>query len=46
MGIGLSIVRTIVEAHDGHIVAENQVGGKGAAFRITLPLAQQRSSAA
>jgi signal transduction histidine kinase len=36
MGIGLSIARTIVEAHGGHIVAENQAGG-GAVFRITVP---------
>jgi len=39
MGIGLSIVRTIVEAHNGHIVAENQASG-GAMFRIKLPLAK------
>src|SRR5215469_11123630 len=37
MGIGLSIARTIVEAHNGQIVAENQAGG-GAVFRIKLPL--------
>jgi signal transduction histidine kinase len=38
MGIGLSIARTIVLAHKGHIWAENQSGG-GAAFHFTLPLA-------
>ena len=37
MGIGLSIARTIVEAHDGRIWAENQAAG-GAAFHIRLPL--------
>ena len=38
MGIGLSIARTIVQAHKGRIWAENQRGG-GAVFRLTLPLA-------
>jgi signal transduction histidine kinase len=37
MGMGLSITRTIVEAHAGQIWAENQEGG-GALFRIRLPL--------
>jgi signal transduction histidine kinase len=38
MGLGLSISRTIVEAHGGHIRAENPQGG-GAAFHFTLPFA-------
>jgi signal transduction histidine kinase len=37
MGIGLSIARTIVQAHKGRIWAENQTGG-GAVFRLSLPL--------
>jgi signal transduction histidine kinase len=38
MGMGLSIARTIVEAHGGQIWAENELDG-GALFHIKLPLA-------
>ncbi|KYK48547.1 ATPase [Bradyrhizobium liaoningense] len=37
MGMGLAIVRTIVEAHGGKIAAENQPS-RGALFTILLPI--------
>jgi len=37
MGLGLSIARTIVEAHNGRIWADNKAGG-GAVFHVSLPL--------
>ncbi len=37
MGIGLSICKTIVKAHNGKLEAENRKEG-GAVFRFTLPL--------
>lgn len=36
LGVGLSICRTIVEAHGGKIWAEDLVDGQGAAFAFTL----------
>jgi len=38
MGLGLSIARSIIEAHDGAISLESELG-EGAMFRIRLPLA-------
>jgi signal transduction histidine kinase len=37
MGLGLSIARTIVVAHNGRIWAENKAGS-GAVFHVSLPL--------
>jgi signal transduction histidine kinase len=42
MGMGLSIARTIVEAHDGQICADNEPGW-GAVFRIKLPISRHAS---
>jgi len=45
MGMGLSIVRTIIESHGGQIWAENRNTG-GAIFRFTLPLCKSKSAVA
>ena len=37
IGIGLSICKSIIEAHGGKITVENNADGKGAVFTFTLP---------
>lgn len=39
LGLGLSIAHHLVDRHGGTIVAESEGEGKGATFRVTLPLA-------
>lgn len=43
MGIGLSISRTIIEAHGGRIWAESHAAD-GATFRFTLPTAEETTA--
>ena len=38
LGLGLSIVRHIVEAHGGAVTADSAGEGRGATFTVTLPV--------
>ena len=44
MGLGLSVARSIVEAHGGHIWADNNPGG-GATFHFTVKTASSQRAA-
>jgi signal transduction histidine kinase len=39
MGIGLSLVRSVVELHGGRVTASSDGLGKGSEFAVYLPLA-------
>ncbi|MBG1261872.1 response regulator [Nostoc sp. BAE] len=43
LGLGLAIVRNIVEIHGGIIKADSHGEGKGATFTVSLPLLQDES---
>ncbi|MEJ1960153.1 MAG: response regulator [Gammaproteobacteria bacterium] len=45
LGIGLTLVRTLVELHGGRVCAKSAGLGKGSEFEITLPLAQKEARA-
>src|SRR5207253_1427646 len=44
LGLGLSIVKTIAEAHGGRLQVRSEVG-KGSSFEVTLPLAGSEAAA-
>jgi two-component system CheB/CheR fusion protein len=46
LGLGLAIVRHIVNVHGGQVRAESPGEGRGATFTVTLPLAPQDDVAA
>ena len=46
LGLGLAIVRHIVEMHGGTVSAESEGEGRGATFTVTLPLLRESSDAA
>jgi signal transduction histidine kinase len=41
LGIGLSLVRSLVELHGGRVVAVSEGLGKGSEFAVYLPLAEK-----
>jgi PAS domain S-box-containing protein len=45
LGLGLAIVRHLVEAHRGSVAAESRGAGQGSTFRVTLPLAAEEEVA-
>jgi PAS domain S-box-containing protein len=46
LGLGLAIVRSLVELHGGKVAAASAGLGRGATFTVTLPLVAQAESAA
>jgi signal transduction histidine kinase/ActR/RegA family two-component response regulator len=45
LGVGLALVKHLVELHGGHITAHSAGAGRGTTFVVTLPLAQGAGAA-
>lgn len=43
LGLGLSLVRSLTELHDGRVTVESDGIGRGSTFTVELPLLQDRS---
>ncbi len=44
LGIGLSLVKQLVELHQGRVMAQSEGPGCGSQFRVHLPLAEDQSA--
>jgi signal transduction histidine kinase/ActR/RegA family two-component response regulator len=42
LGLGMAIVRHLVEAHGGQVMAHNRTDGRGAVFTVRLPATQRQ----
>ena len=42
LGLGLAVVRHLVELHGGNVMAESRGPGQGSTFTVDLPLAEER----
>ena len=46
LGVGLTLVRRLVELHDGRVVARSRGAGQGSEFEVSLPFAPNSQAAA